>query len=385
LKRILIKFSSEISLKGLNRKNFENMLIKDIRDKIGRENKIIKDYGRIYIDTPNASSDEIITKLSKTFGIISVVEADVVEKDLAAIGAAAIEQLKIANGISTFKVATKRGDKKFPISSVEVSKRVGGIILESIPQLKVDVHKPQIIVNVEIRDFAYIYTNEVKGIGGMPYKTSGKGILLLSGGIDSPVAGYMMAKRGLEIIAVYYHSHPYTSERAKQKVIDLAEKLAEYTGLVKLYIVPFTNIQMDIIEKCREDELTIIMRRFMMKIAEKVAEDEGALSIITGESLGQVASQTLESIYVTDNIVSVPVFRPLIGSDKVDIIDVSREIGTYDISILPYEDCCTIFVPKHPKTKPRLSDIDRSEGLLDMPKLIEEAVNGAEIINAAAK
>lgn len=385
MKRILIKFSSEISLKGLNRKNFENMLIKDIRDKIGRENKIIKDYGRIYIDTPNASSDEIITKLSKTFGIISVVEADVVEKDLAAIGAAAIEQLKIANGISTFKVATKRGDKKFPISSVEVSKRVGGIILESIPQLKVDVHKPQIIVNVEIRDFAYIYTNEVKGIGGMPYKTSGKGILLLSGGIDSPVAGYMMAKRGLEIIAVYYHSHPYTSERAKQKVIDLAEKLAEYTGLVKLYIVPFTNIQMDIIEKCREDELTIIMRRFMMKIAEKVAEDEGALSIITGESLGQVASQTLESIYVTDNIVSVPVFRPLIGSDKVDIIDVSREIGTYDISILPYEDCCTIFVPKHPKTKPRLSDIDRSEGLLDMPKLIEEAVNGAEIINAAAK
>ena len=220
-----------------------------------------------------------------------------------------------------------------------------------------------------------------KGVGGMPYKSAGKGMLLLSGGIDSPVAGYMMARRGLELSCIYYHSHPYTSERAKDKVVDLARKLSEYTGFIRLYIVPFTRIQMDIIEKCREDELTIIMRRFMMKLAELAAFKEGAKALVTGESLGQVASQTLESILVTNSELKLPVFRPLIGIDKVDIMDISRRIGTYETSILPFEDCCTIFVPKHPKTRPRLEEIKRSEESLDFMGLIKEALKDAEVIN----
>jgi thiamine biosynthesis protein ThiI len=258
--------------------------------------------------------------------------------------------------------------------------KIGGVILEALPHLKVDIHKPDIILKIEIRDSVYVYAREYKGVGGMPYKSAGKGTLLLSGGIDSPVAGYMMAKRGLELVAVYYHSHPYTSERAKEKVIELSRKLSQYTGSIKLYVVPFTDIQMQIIEKCREDELTIIMRRFMMKIAEKIAEIEGALSIVTGESLGQVASQTLESMYVTEHGISLPVFRPLAGMDKIDIMDISRSIGTYETSILPYEDCCTIFVPKHPKTKPRLYDIESSEKALNKEELISAAIGDAEII-----
>lgn len=382
MKKLLIKFSSEISLKGLNRRYFEDALLKNIKDKIGRQYKVEKDYGRMFVDT---CSEDIINKLTNLFGIISVAEADVVEKDIKKIAATASEQLKKASGISTFKVETKRADKKFPMNSMEISSAVGAEILKMMPDLKVDVHKPDIKVHVEMRDDAFVYSNEIKGLGGMPYGTSGKGILLLSGGIDSPVAGYSIARRGLEIIGVYYHSHPYTSERAKEKVLDLAKKLSEYTGHMKLYVVPFTKIQMDIIEKCREDELTIIMRRFMMRIAQEVALKEGALSIITGESLGQVASQTLESIYVTDSTVSMPVFRPLIGMDKVDIMDAARNIGTYDISILPYEDCCTIFVPKHPKTKPRIEDIERSESVLPVDKLVADAVSGAEVLELNAE
>lgn len=374
---LLIKYASEISLKGLNRKNFEDILIKNIRNRIGCQYKVTKEYGRMFV---NADSDNLVDSIRKIFGVLSVAKADVVEKDIKAIGNAAAMQLKKVENIKTFKVVTRRGDKKFPMDSMEISRVVGGIILNEIPGIKVDIHNPDIVINVEIRDMAYIYSCEHKGVSGMPYTSAGKGILLLSGGIDSPVAGYMMAKRGLEITSVYYHSHPYTSERAKEKVIDLARKLSEYTGCMKLYIVPFTKIQMEIIEKCREDELTIIMRRFMMKIAEKIAEKEKALSLITGESLGQVASQTLESMYVTNNIVNIPVFRPLVGMDKTDIMDLSRDIGTYDISILPYEDCCTIFVPKHPKTRPRLFDIENSEKALDMEQLITNAVNEAEVI-----
>lgn len=381
MKKLLIKFSSEISLKGLNRKNFEDALLKNIRGRIGREYKLEKDYGRMFVDT---CSEDIINRLSRLFGIISIAEADVVEKDIVKIANTAIEQIKKIQGISTFKVNTKRADKKFPMNSMEISSAVGAEILKGLPDIKVDLHNPDIVIHVEMRDEAFVYSNETRGLGGMPYRTSGKGVLLLSGGIDSPVAGFSMAKRGLEIIGVYYHSHPYTSERAKEKVVELARKLSEYTGHMKLYVVPFTRIQMDIIEKCREDELTIIMRRFMMRIAQNIAEKEGALSIITGESLGQVASQTLESIYVTDNTVSMPVFRPLIGTDKIDIMDMARNIGTYDISILPYEDCCTIFVPKHPKTKPRLADIERSEGLLPVEELVSEAVAGAEILELNA-
>lgn len=377
MKKLLIKFSSEITLKGLNRRIFEEALIKDIRDRIGSKYKIKKESGRLYIDS---YTDEVIEKVKSVFGVISVAEADVVEKDIESIGRAAVEQLKAIPGFKTFKVETKRGDKNFPLTSTEVSRKVGGIILGNISDIRVDVHNPEIVVNVEIREDTFVFSKEERGQGGMPYKTSGKGVLLLSGGIDSPVAGYMMARRGLEIVSVYYHSHPYTSERAKEKVIDLARQLVKYTGNMKLYVVSFTKIQMEIIEKCREDELTIIMRRFMTKIAERIAIKEGAQAIITGESLGQVASQTLESMYVTNNDINMPVFRPLVAMDKVDIMDISRRIDTYDISILPYEDCCTIFVPKHPKTKPRLIDIIESEKVLDKEGLMDEAINEAELI-----
>ncbi|MFZ5351672.1 MAG: tRNA uracil 4-sulfurtransferase ThiI [Bacillota bacterium] len=376
MKRLLIKYASEITLKGLNRRMFEELLIKNIKKRIGVGHRIEKESGRMYIDTVSESMAEAI---SKTFGIISVAEAEVVEKDIPSIAAASIEQIKKTNA-STFKVETKRADKKFPVSSMEVSRQVGAEILKSIDDIKVDVHNPECIVNVEIRDKGYVYTRELKGVGGMPYKSSGKGMLLLSGGIDSPVAGYMLARRGMELTAVYYHSHPYTSERAKEKVIELARRLSEYTGSFKLYIVPFTDIQMNIIEKCREDELTIIMRRFMMRIAEEIAEKEGAMCLITGESLGQVASQTLESLYVTNSDIDMPVFRPLIGMDKVDIVDIAREIETYETSILPYEDCCTIFVPKHPKTKPKLGDIRSEEQKLDVENLIKNAIENAELI-----
>jgi len=377
MKKILVKYSSEITLKGLNRKTFEDLLIRNIRQRIGKEANIIKESGRIIIEK---YTDETIEKLRKVFGVLGVAEATVVEKDVEKICEAAVDHMKKIN-FKTFKVECKRQDKSFPLNSLELSKKVGGAILKNIKDISVDVHDPEVTLMIEIRKDAYIYSNYLEGQGGMPYKSAGKGVLLLSGGIDSPVAGYMLAKRGLELVGIYYHSHPYTSERAKEKVISLAKKLSEYTGSFKLYVVPFTKIQMEIIEKCREDELTIIMRRFMMSIAEEIAKKEGALCLATGESLGQVASQTLESMFVTNSVVSMPVFRPLVGMDKVDIMDIAREIGTYDISILPYEDCCTIFVPKHPKTKPRLQDIEKSEEALDIKSLIDDAVNNVEIIN----
>ncbi len=378
MKCMLIKYASEITLKGLNRRSFEDALVRNVRSSIGGHAVIKRESGRLFV---NDYSDEMVEKAAKVFGVISVTVAEIVEKDIEMIGRAAVEQLKSQTGHKTFKVETKRGDKRFPLGSMEVSAKVGGVILRELPELKVDVHKPEIVVNVEIREQAYVFTGERKGVGGMPYKSSGKGILLLSGGIDSPVAGFTMAKRGLELISVYYHSHPYTSERAKEKVVELAKILTQYTGFMRLYVVPFTEIQMAIIENCREDELTIIMRRFMMKVAEVIAEKEGAMCLVTGESLGQVASQTLESIFVTNSELAMPVFRPLIGMDKIDIIDISRRIGTYDTSILPYEDCCTVFVPKHPKTRPRLSEIKRSEEVLPAEQLIRNAVLGAEILN----
>ncbi len=377
MKCLLVKYSSEITLKGLNRNSFVEELLKEITRRIGSGYRIDKESGRFFI---HSYSEDMIHKLCKVFGIIRVAEADIVEKDIELIGKAAIEQLRAINGVKTFKVESKRADKRFPMSSMEISRTVGGMVLGSIEDIGVDVHNPEVVVNVEVRDKAYVYSREYEGVGGMPYKSAGKGMLLLSGGIDSPVAGYMMARRGLELSCVYYHSHPYTSERAKDKVVELARKLARYTGPIKLYVVPFTRIQMDIIEKCREDELTIIMRRFMMKLAELAARKEGAKALITGESLGQVASQTLESILVTNSELELPVFRPLIGMDKVDIMDISRKIDTYETSILPFEDCCTIFVPKHPKTRPRLEEIKRSEEKLDFAGLMKEALENAEII-----
>ncbi|HYE83622.1 MAG TPA: tRNA uracil 4-sulfurtransferase ThiI [Clostridia bacterium] len=374
---LMVKYSSEITLKGLNRKYFEEELLKEIKRRIGQEHKIDRESGRFFIYT---YSDEMIEELQKVFGILRVAVADIVEKDMEAVNRAAAEQIRTIDGIKTFKVESKRADKRFPLNSMEISREAGGYILKSVEGIRVDVHAPDVIVNIEVRDKVYVYAKEYEGLGGMPYRSAGKGMLLLSGGIDSPVAGFMMARRGLELSCVYYHSHPYTSGRAKDKVVDLAKRLSEYTGPIRLNIISFTKIQMDIIEKCPEDELTIIMRRFMMKLAELAASREGAKALVTGESLGQVASQTLESILVTNSELKLPVFRPLIGMHKVDIMDISRKIGTYDISILPYEDCCTIFVPKHPKTRPRLEEIRRSEEKLDMTGLMEEALLNAEIL-----
>ncbi len=264
---------------------------------------------------------------------------------------------------------------------MEVSREVGAYILENLDGITVDVKKPEFLLNIEIRKNAYVISKKVKAVGGLPYGINGSTMLMLSGGIDSPVAGYLMARRGVELHAVYYHSHPYTSERAKDKVKTLANILKNYTGKLNLYVVPFTDIQLEIIEKCREDELTIIMRRFMMRLACKLAEKYNINSVTTGESVGQVASQTMEALVVSDNCSDRPVFRPLIAMDKIDIMDIARDIDTYETSILPYEDCCTIFVPKHPKTKPRLDEIIKSESILDIDELVEKAIEGMEVYN----
>jgi thiamine biosynthesis protein ThiI len=374
---MLVKYASEISLKGLNKKYFEDLLVTNIRKSIGNGYKIQKESGRMYIDS---YSEELADKVRKVFGVIGVAEAEITEKDMDKIGETAINQMKQLKGVKTFKVESRRGDKKFPLQSLEISREIGSMILKNVEGLTVDVRNPEVVVNIEIRDKAYIFTKLLKGVSGMPYGSAGKGVLLLSGGIDSPVAGYMMAKRGLELVCVYYHSHPYTSERAKDKVVELARKLSVYTGSIKLYVAPFTEIQMQIIEKCKENELTIIMRRYMMQVAEQVAKLENALALVTGESLGQVASQTLESMHVTNSDLELPVYRPVVGMDKIDITDIARQIDTFETSILPFEDCCTIFVPKHPKTKPRLEDIKKSEEALDKDQLIANCMANMEII-----
>lgn len=281
----------------------------------------------------------------------------------------------------TFKVESKREDKKFPLNSPQISREVGGEILKNVKDLKVDVHNPDITVQVEIRGDAYVFAEKFSGAGGMPVGSSGRAALLLSGGIDSPVAGYMIAKRGVTLDAVYFHSPPYTSERAKDKVVDLAKIVAQYSRGIKLYVVPFTDIQLDIIEKCPKNYLTVIMRRIMMRIAEKIALSNGAQALITGESIGQVASQTMEALYCTNSAVNLPVFRPCIGMDKEEIVKISKQIDAYETSIQPYEDCCTIFVPKHPKTKPKLDEIAEAEkNLSDIEFMINEAIEGAEVL-----
>ncbi|MBA5850410.1 tRNA 4-thiouridine(8) synthase ThiI [Clostridium sp. cel8] len=375
-KLLLVKYSPEIFLKGLNKRKFEKKLIDNIKKVMGEiEYSFIKDEGRWFIECSNI--EEAIKRLKKVFGISEICIAYEISPDMESIQKQALLSANNNSG-STFKVVTKRADKKFPLNSMEVSKEVGAYILKNSSKLSVDVKNPDFFVNVEIRDNAYVYSERIKAEGGMPYGTNGSTMLMLSGGIDSPVAGYMMARRGVTLSCVYFHSHPYTSERAKQKVKDLANVLKGYTGSIRLYVVPFTEIQMDIIEKCREDELTIIMRRFMMRIACTLAEKYGIDSVTTGESIGQVASQTMDGLIVSSDVSDRPIFRPLIAMDKVDIMDQARKIGTYDISILPYEDCCTIFVPKHPKTKPRLNEIIKSESVLDIDKLVKKAIEDME-------
>lgn len=383
-KIILIRYG-EIALKGLNKSSFENQLITNIKRAIKSIGKfeVTKSQARIYV-RPIDSSDisAAVPALQKVFGIVSLSIVSEVETNFDSICQEAVYQASklFEAGKKTFKVESRRGDKTFPYNSMQLNSELGGCILDNIQGVKVDVHNPEFTIYVEVREHSYIYSEIIKCAGGMPIGTNGRASLLLSGGIDSPVAGYMIAKRGVEISAVHFHSFPYTSERAKQKVIDLAEILAGYTDKINLYIVPFTRIQQEIYQKCPEEQLTLIMRRFMMRISEKIAVNDGSNALITGESIGQVASQTMESLVVTNSSVTMPVFRPLIGMDKVEITEIARQIGTFETSILPFEDCCTVFVPKHPNTKPKLEKITESEKTLDIDALINEAVSNTELV-----
>lgn len=375
-KLVLVKYAPEIFLKGLNRNRFEKKLKDNIKRVLeGTDYEFVVDQGRWFIYSEEL--EEVIDKVMKVFGVVEVSIVTEVEATMEEINKQAVEAVK-ESGAATFKVETNRANKDFPGNSMEVSRAVGAYILKNVPGLTVKISKPEYTVNVEIREKAYVYSKKIKAVGGLPYGMNGSTMLMLSGGIDSPVAGYMMARRGVEVSCVYYHSHPYTSERAKEKVKQLAAILSNYTGSIKLYVVPFTDIQMSIIDKCREDELTIIMRRFMTRIACKLADKLNIQSVTTGESIGQVASQTMEGLVVSTDAADRPMFRPLIAMDKQDIMDISRQIGTYETSILPYEDCCTIFVPKHPKTKPALDKMRKSESLLEVDRLVDEAIENME-------
>ncbi len=381
---ILVKVG-EIHLKGQNRPYFERKLMDNIRNALkGSEARVSIAQSRIYIKNISDSYlNEALERLKGVFGIHAVSPALQVDKDMDAIMNTAVRMLDEA-GIreGTFKVKARRADKHFPLQSPEIAVTAGEYILEHT-HLKVDVVRPEHLVQIEIReDAAYVYVKEISCAGGMPLGTGGRAALLLSGGIDSPVAGYMIARRGVVIDAVHFHSFPHTSERAKEKVITLAELLSKYCGEIRLNVVPFTKIQEEIYEKCPDKYLTVIMRRYMMKIAEQAARRNGAGALITGESIGQVASQTLNALYCTDEAVKMPVFRPLIGMDKLEIMDIARKIGTYETSILPYEDCCTVFTPRHPATKPGLEKVIEAEMALEEEELIAEALDGIEIIRA---
>lgn len=379
-KLILVKYAPEIFLKGLNKGKFEKKLRNNIEQKLKNVNhKIVNDQGRWFIEAEDL--DLVINIVRKVFGITELVIVTKIERDFDVIANEALKRVEESEA-KTFKIETNRADKTFPMNSMETSRAIGGHVLKNIGrELSVSIKNAECLVKVELRKDAYIWTNNdiVKAVRGLPYGMNGSTMLMLSGGIDSPVAGYLMAKRGVEVNCVYYHSHPYTSERAKDKVKDLAKILAEYTEKVNLYVVPFTEIQMEILDKCREDELTILMRRFMMRVACSLAEKKGIQSVASGESIGQVASQTMEGLVVSSDCADRPVFRPLITMDKENIIEIAREIGTFETSILPYEDCCTIFVPKHPKTKPRLSEMRLSEEKLDVEALVEKAIDEMEV------
>ncbi|MBE7016174.1 MAG: tRNA 4-thiouridine(8) synthase ThiI [Ruminococcaceae bacterium] len=383
---ILVKYG-EIILKGGNRPKFEKKLLDNIRNSMKNVAKInmYMAQATVYIEPEEEDKIDIICeRLCKIFGIVTVCKAAICEKNMDSIKKTAVEYCRdeLLPG-KKFKVEAKRSDKAFPLNSVQLAIDVGGYIHENVEGLLVDVHNPEVTVQVEVRDHnAFVYCREKRmmGQGGMPIGTGGKATLLLSGGIDSPVAGHMIAKRGIEIDAVNFFSFPYTSERAKEKVIELASIIARYTSKINLYIVPFTDIQLAIKDNCPEEHLTLIMRRFMMKISEIIASKNGSQALITGESAGQVASQTLAALHVTNSVCTMPVLRPLIGMDKTEIIERSQKIDAFETSILPYEDCCTVFTPRHPATNPKLYAIEKSESKLDVDRLIEEAVNGVEKI-----
>lgn len=380
----------EIGLKGDNRPYFEKRLVKNIKYAlIGLDGyKVRKEHGRMYIECTNEIYDEVVERARRVFGIVGLCPADKVENDIEKIKEIAGEQVRrwIADtGMASFKVETRRSNKGFAMKSPEVSRVVGGYLNQTIDEINVDVHNPEFIVHVEIRDVTYVYSEEISCYGGMPYGTAGKGMLLLSGGIDSPVAGWMIAKRGVELEAVHYHSYPFTSDRAKEKVMDLAKILAKYTNKIKIHSVNILEIQKAINENCPSEEITILSRRFMMGIAERIALETGCQALITGESIGQVASQTMEGLNVTNSRVNMPVFRPLIAMDKVDIIKIAEEIGTFETSIQPFEDCCTVFLPKRVVTRPKLEKIEHSESKLDVEGLIQKVMDEREIIEIRAE
>lgn len=389
MKEIIIVKYGEIILKGLNRPNFERKLVANLKHALALseagEYDLWIQQAAIYVRPlgENADLDRAVEAIRKVFGVTYVSRVFETEKTMESLLACAKTDLKPSlSGLKTFKVETKRADKRFPLDSQQISREVGGAILSANPHLKVDVHQPDGIVWVEIREeHAYIYQGKLPGMNGMPTGTGGRATLLLSGGIDSPVAGFMMAKRGVELEAVHFHSPPYTSERAKEKVLTLAKQLAKYAGKMRVHMVPFTDIQMDIYENAPHDYLTLIMRRVMMQIAERLALYNHTSALITGESLGQVASQTMESLRVTDAVVTkMPVFRPLIGMDKEEIVTIARRIDTFETSILPYEDCCTVFVPKHPRTKPQLQKVIEAEAAIDIPAWVQKAIDATETI-----
>ena len=389
----LIKYA-EIGVKGKNRYLFEDALVRQIGYAMKRcEGTFVvhKASGRIYVDAKSEFDfDEVVGELQTVFGVWGICPVTVLEdkgfEQLSKDVIAYIDE-NYPDKKFTFKVQARRARKNYPLDTMEINAELGGILLDAFPELSVDVHEPDVQLHVEIREKIYVYSKIIPGPGGMPVGTGGKGMLLLSGGIDSPVAGYMISKRGVTIDAVYFHAPPYTSERAKQKVVDLARLISRYTGPIRLHVINFTDIQLHIYEKCPHDELTIIMRRIMMQIAEKLAACRECLGLITGESIGQVASQTMAAIAVTNEVCTLPVYRPLIGMDKQEIVEISEKIGTYETSILPYEDCCTIFVAKHPVTKPSLAVIKRHEQNLNdkIGELIQTALDTDEVIEVRYK
>ena len=381
---ILVKYG-EMALKGLNKRTFEDVLVKNIKRRLkdlGKTN-ITRAQSTIFIDPyeEKYDTDEAVDRLKKVFGIAALGRAAVCEKQFDDIKRVSLEYLEEAlSYASTFKVTAKRADKSFPMKSPEICRELGGALLSRFDNLKVDVNNPEVTVTVEIRDSkAYVHGENIKGAGGLPVGTSGHAMLLLSGGIDSPVAGYMLAKRGVHISAVHYVSPPYTSERARLKVEQLCERLTDYCGSIAFFCVPFTEIQEAIKNHCPEEFFTIIMRRLMMEIAQRISEREKCLALITGESVGQVASQTMNAIACTDAVCRIPVFRPLIGMDKTEIVETARKIDTFDISIQPYEDCCTVFTPRHPKVRPLLSDVENAQNGFDFSELVDKAVNDTEL------
>ena len=375
---ILCKFG-EVVLKGANRQSFESQLIKELRRRASPHGafKIYFKQSTVYVEPLNelCDMDGMYEAAKKVFGIVGVNRAAVCEKNMESIVALAKEYLpEKLYGKRTFKVDAKRSDKRFPLKSPEISREIGGVILSTVRGIKVDVHNPEVTVTVEVRDdYAFIRAGQEPGAGGLPLRSAGRGLLLLSGGIDSPVAGCMMAKRGLEIEALHFESFPYTSERAKEKVMQLAQEMCEFCSKIHVHVISLTHIQEQLRDNCQEDYFTILLRIFMMRLAERCAREYKCHALITGESLGQVASQTLKAIEVTDSVVDIPVFRPCIGLDKNEIIIQARHYGTFDTSILPFEDCCTVFTPKHPKTQPKIADVMRELEKVDVEALIEEA------------